>query len=585
MAVTESLAEEAHGPAGAVHEGILRRQSARESSARTYARTLPIVPVRARGLTIEGADGRRYLDCLSGAGTLALGHNHPVVLAAVRQVLDSGAPLSVLDLATPVKDAFITELFRTLPPGLAGRARVQFCGPAGTDAVEAALKLVRTATGRSGVLAFTGAYHGMTAGALAVSGGAPEVQAARLPYPQDYRCPFGVGGPRGAELAARCTESLLDDPKSGVPLPAGMILEPVQGEGGVLPAPDDWLRRMRRLTADRAIPLIADEVQTGVGRTGAFWAVDHSGITPDVMVLSKAIGGSLPLAVIVYRDDLDVWQPGAHAGTFRGNQLAMAAGTATLAYVRENGLAERAGRLGARVMEQLRADIGGLACVGEVRGRGLMIGVELVEPEGTQEPAFGAGSAAVGRGGAEFLDHRFTAGPSGDGAHGAYDPSAAASGMEPGAYDFGAGPSGGKRVAHDFGAAPSGGGLGTYDSGAVPSGGERGAYEPGAASFEMRPGAYDFATAPARTPRPAAPRLAAAVQRECLRRGLIVELGGRHSSVVRLLPPLTISDEQTAAVLDRLTDAVAAVARDEERHGPQGARGHDSDPCPGPGTD
>ncbi|WP_237533042.1 aminotransferase class III-fold pyridoxal phosphate-dependent enzyme, partial [Streptomyces sp. SID685] len=314
-----------------------------------------------------------------------------------------------------------------------------------------------------------------------------------------------------------------------------------------------------------------DEVQTGVGRTGAFWAVDHSGITPDVMVLSKAIGGSLPLAVIVYRDDLDVWQPGAHAGTFRGNQLAMAAGTATLAYVRENGLAERAGRLGARVMEQLRADIGGLACVGEVRGRGLMIGVELVEPEGTQEPAFGAGSAAVGRGGAEFLDHRFAAGLSDDGAHGAYDPSAAASGREPGA--------------HDFGAAPSGGGRGTYDSGAVPSGGERGAHEPGSASFETRPGAYDFATAPARTPRPAAPRLAAAVQRECLRRGLIVELGGRHSSVVRLLPPLTISDEQTAAVLDRLTDAVAAVARDEERHGPHGARGHDSDPCPGPGTD
>ncbi|TGZ12646.1 hypothetical protein DV517_67300 [Streptomyces sp. S816] len=571
MAVTESLAEEAHGPAGAVHEGILRRQSARESSARTYARALPIVPVRARGLTIEGADGRRYLDCLSGAGTLALGHNHPVVLAAVRQVLDSGAPLSVLDLATPVKDAFITELFRTLPPGLAGRARVQFCGPAGTDAVEAALKLVRTATGRSGVLAFTGAYHGMTAGALAVSGGAPEVQAARLPYPQDYRCPFGVGGPHGAELAARWTESLLDDPKSGVPLPAGMILEPVQGEGGVLPAPDDWLRRMRRLTADRAIPLIADEVQTGVGRTGAFWAVDHSGITPDVMVLSKAIGGSLPLAVIVYRDDLDVWQPGAHAGTFRGNQLAMAAGTATLAYVRENGLAERAGRLGARMMEQLRADLGGLACVGEVRGRGLMIGLELVEPEGTGEPASGAGSAAVGRGGAELLDHGFAAGPSGGGSHGAYDPSAAASGREPGAYDSGAVPSGGERGAYAFGAGPSGG--------------ERGAHDPGAAPFEMRPGAYDFDTVPARTPRPAAPRLAAAVQRECLRRGLIVELGGRHSAVVRLLPPLTISDEQTAAVLDRLADAVAAVARDEERHGPQGARGHDSDPCPGPGTD
>ncbi|MEU0967217.1 diaminobutyrate--2-oxoglutarate transaminase family protein [Streptomyces sp. NPDC005917] len=487
MAVTESVTGGTFGGALAVHEGILRRQSARESRARTYARALPIVPVRARGLTIEGADGRRYLDCLSGAGTLALGHNHPVVLEAIRKVLDSGAPLSVLDLATPVKDAFTTELFRTLPPGLADRARVQFCGPAGTDAVEAAFKLVRAATGRTGILAFTGAYHGMTTGALAASGGAGDVRVARLPYPQDYRCPFGVGGPGGAELAARWTESVLDDPKSGVPLPAGMILEPVQGEGGVIPAPDDWLRRMRSLTADRTIPLIADEIQTGVGRTGALWAVEHSGVTPDVMVLSKAIGGSLPLAVVVYRDDLDVWEPGAHAGTFRGNQLAMAAGTATLAHVRENGLAERAGRLGSRMLSQLRGLQEEFACVGDVRGRGLMIGVELVDPEEGWAEATGEGNDDV-RG----------------------------------------------------------------------SGG----------SVEMRVGAVSgWDGAPRPRPYPAAPELASAVQRACLERGLIVELGGRHAGVVRLLPPLTITDEQAAAVLDRLADAVAAVARDPAAHG------------------
>ncbi|MGW0365151.1 diaminobutyrate--2-oxoglutarate transaminase family protein [Streptomyces sp. NPDC002990] len=422
---------------------MLRRQAQRESAARTYARSLPIVPVRARGLTIEGADGRRYLDCLSGAGTLALGHNHPVVLEAIRGVLDSGAPLHVLDLATPVKDAFTTELFTNLPPAMAADARIQFCGPAGTDAVEAALKLVRTATGRSGLLAFAGAYHGMTAGALDASGGATDVRVTRLPYPQDYRCPFGVGGPEGARLAAHWTESLLDDPKGGVPAPAGMILEPVQGEGGVLPAPDDWLRGMREITAARGIPLIADEVQTGVGRTGAFWGVDHAGVVPDVMVLSKAIGGSLPLAVIVYRGELDVWAPGAHAGTFRGNQLAMAAGTATLAFVRENRLAERAAALGERMLTALRGLAAAHPCVGDVRGRGLMIGVELVDP----------------------------------------------------------------------------------DSGTC------------------------------------APALAAAVRQECLDRGLIVELGGRHSAVVRLLPPLTLTDEQAAAVLDRLADAIPAAAR------------------------
>ncbi|MGW7355356.1 diaminobutyrate--2-oxoglutarate transaminase family protein [Streptomyces sp. NPDC054802] len=434
----------------AAHEGILRRQSLRESAARTYARSLPIVPVRARGLTIEGADGRRYLDCLSGAGTLALGHNHPVVLEAIKKVLDSGAPLHVLDLATPVKDAFVTELFATLPQPLAEDGRIQFCGPAGTDAVEAALKLVRTATGRSGLFAFTGAYHGMTAGALEASSGAGDVRVTRLPFPHDYRCPFGIGGERGAELAARWTESLLDDSKSGVPKPAGMILEPVQGEGGVIPAPDAWLRRMREVTASRSIPLIADEVQTGVGRTGTFWGVEHSGVVPDVMVLSKAIGGSLPLAVIVYRSALDAWQPGAHAGTFRGNQLAMAAGAATLAHVRENRLAERAATLGARMLARLQGLAAAHPCIGDVRGRGLMIGVELVDPDS----------------------------------------------MAPDAV--------------------------------VP---------------------------------PPAPRLAVLVQQECLRRGLIVELGGRRAAVVRLLPPLTLTDEQAAAVLERFADALAAAER------------------------
>ncbi|WEH14889.1 diaminobutyrate--2-oxoglutarate transaminase family protein [Streptomyces sp. VNUA24] len=445
------------GP-GRAHERILRRQAAREPAARTYAHALPLVPVRARGLTIEGADGRRYLDCLSGAGTLALGHNHPVVLEAIRKVLDSGAPLQVLDLATPVKDAFVTELFRTLPPGLADRARVQFCGPAATDAVEAAFALVRAATGRTGMLAFTGACHGTTTGALDVAGGSEEMRLTRLPYPQDYRCPFGKGGERGAELAARATESVLDDASHGVPRPAGMILEPVQGEGGVVPAPDVWLRRMREITAARSIPLIADEVQTGVGRTGRFWAVEHSGIVPDVMVLSKAIGGSLPLAVVVHRDDLDVWRPGAPADSFRGNQLAMAAGTATLAHVRENGLAARAALLGTRMLTQLRVLADHFACVGDVRGRGLMLGIEMVIP--------GASSSQEGTG-----------------------------------------------------------------------------------------------------PPPPAPSLATAVQRACLRRGLIVDLSGGQAGVVRLLPPLTITDEQAEAVLDRLTDAIASVAATaDERH-------------------
>ncbi|MFF5497146.1 aminotransferase class III-fold pyridoxal phosphate-dependent enzyme [Streptomyces aquilus] len=486
------MAEALYG--GYASGGILRRQSAREPAARTYARALPIVPVRARGLTIEGADGRRYLDCCSGAGTLALGHNHPVVLEAIRKVLDSGAPLHALGLATPVEDAFRTELFRTLPPGLADHARVQFCGPADTDAVEAAYRLVRVATGRTGMLAFTGACHGTTDAALAAAGDLVGVRAPRLPYPQDYRRPFGAGGARGAELAARWTESVLDDPASGANGAAGMIVEPVQSEGGVIPAPDAWLRRLRRLTADRSIPLIVDETWTGVGRTGAFWAVGHSGITPDVMVLSKAIGGSLPLTVLVYRDDLGACETTAPAGAFRGNQLAMAAGTATLAHVRENRLAERASLLGARMLTHLRSLQGRFECVGDVRGRGLMLGVELVEVEG--------GGAGVGVGAGE---------------------------------DELAGTGAGAGVG-------VGAGLGGVGAGV---------------------GGVSLAVGP----RLAAPELAAAVQRECLRRGLIVEIGGPRGNVVRLLPPLTITDEQAEVVLDRLSDAVEAAARDHTSRG------------------
>ncbi|MDH6575273.1 diaminobutyrate--2-oxoglutarate transaminase family protein [Kitasatospora sp. MAP5-34] len=441
--------------APAAGEAILRRQRTRESAARTYARSFPIVPVRANGMTVEGADGRRYLDCLAGAGTLALGHNHPVVLEAIRRTLDSGAPLHLLDLATAEKDDFTTTLLASLPAAVADRSRVHFCGPAGTDAVEAALKLMQTATGRRGALAFTGAYHGMTAGALAVTGNvgvkAPLPsggEVTRLPYPHAYRCPFGVGA-KGAELSATYVERLLDDPSGGVVPPAAMILEVVQGEGGVVPAPDGWLREMRRITAERGIPLIVDEVQSGVGRTGAMWAVEHSGIVPDAMVLSKAIGGSLPLAVVVYREEYDGWRPGAHAGTFRGNTLAMAAGAATLRYVAANGLAERAALLGTRIIDRLNGLKERLPVIGDVRGRGLMLGVELVDPSGE---------------------------PDSCGAH------------------------------------------------------------------------------------PADPQLAVRVRAACLQRGLIVELGGRHDAVLRLLPPLTITDEQVEAVLDRLADAIEASA-------------------------
>jgi diaminobutyrate-2-oxoglutarate transaminase len=368
---------------------ILARQTERESSARTYARWLDIVPVRAAGAEIEAADGRTYLDCLSGAGALALGHNHPEVVAALQQALTDGAMLHALDLATPQKDAFSTALLRSLPAAFrATDPRLHFCGPTGTDAVEAAIKLAQTVTGRQGILSFTGGYHGMTLGALAASGGVAAKAAVsgitadvtRLPYPYPYRCPFGLGA-EGWAVSARYLERLLDDPKGGVVPPALLLVEVVQGEAGVIPAPDAWLREIRRITAERGILMVVDEVQTGVGRTGTTWAHAASGIVPDAIVTSKAIGGGLPLAVVAYRGELDGWAPGAHTGTFRGNTLAMVAGATTLGIVERDGLVERAATLGPRIQDALRAAVGDLPWVGEVRGRGLMLGVELVDPD------------------------------------------------------------------------------------------------------------------------------------------------------------------------------------------------------------
>ena len=384
-------------------EEVLARQRTRESAARSYARHLPVVPVRAEGMTVHGADGHEYLDCLSGAGSLALGHNHPVVVEAIRRVLDSGAPMHVLDLATPIKDEFTDTLLGLLPGELAADAKVHFCGPTGADAVEAAIKLARIATGRSGLISFTGAYHGMTAAALAATGnvalrgaaGVPDAGVTRLPFPQDYRCPYGVGGIAGERIAVEHARRLFDDPGSGMTAPAAMIVEPVQGEGGVVPAPDGWLRALRTLAAEHGMPLIADEVQTGLGRTGELWGVDHAQVVPDMMVLSKAIGGGLPLAVLVYRGEYDVWQEGAHTGTFRGHQLAMAAGTATMRFIAEHSLAERARKLGDRLRTDFAEAMEEQPAIGDVRGRGLMIGLDLVDPDASPD-ALGARPAAPG---------------------------------------------------------------------------------------------------------------------------------------------------------------------------------------------
>lgn len=373
---------------GPNNSAYLERQAATESNARSYPRKLTFAINQAKGMYIKDADNNVYYDCLSGAGALALGHNHRVVHDAIREQLDNNLPMLTLDITTPVKDEFVRELLSSLPEEFAKNARIQFCGPSGADAVEAAIKLVKIATGRRSMMAFHGGYHGMTNGALSLMGNLgskskltglmPDVHF--LPYPYTYRSPMGDDGTSCSELCSNYIDNILTDDESGITKPAGIILEAVQGEGGKIPAPVEFLQRLRKITKEQDIPLIIDEVQTGLGRTGKMFAFEHAGIIPDVVILSKAVGGSLPLAVVVYHKDLDVWGPGAHAGTFRGNQLAMATGTATIKYIRQHQLAANAAAMG----ELFKTILGKIQtekpCLGDIRGRGLMLGIEIVNP-------------------------------------------------------------------------------------------------------------------------------------------------------------------------------------------------------------
>ena len=370
----------------ATNEYYLTRQSQMESNVRSYPRKLPLAIAKALGCWITDVEGTEYLDCLAGAGTLALGHNHPAVIQSIQDTIASGLPLHTLDLTTPLKDAFTEALLEQLPGGKAGYC-LQFCGPSGADGTEAAIKLAKTYTGRSSVISFSGGYHGMTHGALAMTGNLSAKNAVNglmpgvqfMPYPHEYRCPLGVGGEAGVDALTYYFENFIEDVESGVTKPAAVILEAIQGEGGVVTAPIKWLKKIREVTEKNNIVLILDEVQSGFARSGKMFAFEHAGIEPDVIVMSKAVGGSLPLAVLGIKRKFDAWQPAGHTGTFRGNQLAMGTGLATIRTIKEQNLAENAQQRGDFLQAELKKLAVEFPCIGNVRGRGLMIGVEIVD--------------------------------------------------------------------------------------------------------------------------------------------------------------------------------------------------------------
>lgn len=386
----------------------ITRQDSTESNARSYPRKFPFALVKAKGSWVEDIEGNKYLDFLCGAGTLALGHNDDEINQALVQMLTSDAPLHTLDLTTPTKDEFVHTVISHLPKELADNCKIQFCSPSGTDATDAALKLCKTATGRTSIVAFQGGFHGMGHGALSctgnlgakikVNGLMPEVH--HFPYPNTYRDTFGLSGEASIDAACNYFERTLKDPESGITKPAAVILEPIQGEGGVNPAPVKFMQTVRRVTKELGIPMIVDEIQCGMGRSGKLFAFEYSDIVPDVILVSKAIGGSQPLSIVIYNKDLDTWQPGAHTGTFRGNQLAMKAGTIVLNRVSNPDFLAEVVRKGEKIMARMNALKEKVTIIGDVRGKGLMIGCEFVDPRGQKDccglyPANGDAAAKV----------------------------------------------------------------------------------------------------------------------------------------------------------------------------------------------
>lgn len=353
-----------------------------ESRVRSYAGSFPALFARAQGSWLIDDQGRRYLDFLSGAGSLNYGHNHPRLRAALIEYINAYGITHSLDLHTTAKAQFLDRLDALIlkPRGLPYVA--QFTGPTGANAVEAALKLARKITGRRGIVAFTNGFHGVTLGALAMTGNSHHRQGAGVELSNVIRMPYdGYFGEGVATLDY--LEKTLDDPSSGIDTPAAVIVETVQGEGGLNVASTAWLRRLQDLCRERGILLIVDDIQAGCGRTGGFFSFEEAGLQPDIVTLSKSLSGiGLPFAIALFRRDLDVWKPGEHNGTFRGNNHAFVTATAALEYFWSDERFESEVRRKALVVAQRLDEIVATAPEEIARkGRGLMQGLSFSDPQ------------------------------------------------------------------------------------------------------------------------------------------------------------------------------------------------------------
>lgn len=371
---------------------IHRLRAVEGAGPRTSGTDAPLIVERAAGATLVDPDGNEFTDLSASFAAATIGHSHPDVVAAITAQAGQASHVSSA-FGSDVRVRFQEALVDLAPAGL---DRV-LLGISGSDANDTALKLARTLTGRREVIAFSGGYFGRGGGIVGINGKASfriragrDAEAHFLPYPYPYRWP---GAPREmlpqavGEAALALVRHALEDPASGVGEVAAIAIEPVQGNGGIVVPPDGFLTGLRELCDQHGIVLIFDEIQCGFGRTGRAWAADHWGVVPDLMTVGKGIGGGLALSAVVGRaSHMSHWSPGSHTSTFLGNAVNLAAGEAALAVFRREDLAARSARLGAAVTARLRDALAGEPHVGEVRGLGLFIGVEIVADRASGTP-------------------------------------------------------------------------------------------------------------------------------------------------------------------------------------------------------
>ncbi|EGU32094.1 diaminobutyrate--2-oxoglutarate aminotransferase [Vibrio ichthyoenteri ATCC 700023] len=347
-----------------------------ESKVRSYSNSFPVIFNKAKGSWLETNTGERYLDFLAGAGSLNYGHNNEELQASLVEYITGDGITHGLDMHSNAKADFLVALNKYIFQPRSLDYKVQFTGPTGTNAVEAALKLARKVKGRQNVVAFTNGFHGCTAGALAATGnqhhrggnGMPLAGVTRLPYE-------GYAGIDGLSLF----ETMLTDASSGLDKPAAVLLETVQGEGGLNVASNQWLQRLEKICRNNDVLLIVDDIQAGCGRTGTFFSFEPAGIKPDIVTLSKSISGyGLPMAIVLLKPELDAWKPGEHNGTFRGNNHAFVTAARALAlFWSDNALEENIAARSAQVSATLTSVLKRYPQQFEQqKGRGLMIGIE-----------------------------------------------------------------------------------------------------------------------------------------------------------------------------------------------------------------